>query len=703
MKKYLLSLIPLVLLSMQPDTPSSADTGLPTPMGKDLPGELKPTISQKRVEEIVTQILLSHHYRKDVTLNDSLSSKIWDNYLKEVDGNKWYFTADDIKSFEKYRYQMDEALPQGDLTPAYEVYNLYLKRVNERNQAIDKLLDKPFDYAVDESYDTDRDKALWSKSKVELEDTWRRIIKGQALDLKLGGKADTTVARMLKERYTNLNKQFLKIKNEYVFQEFMNAFAECIDPHTNYFSPPDASRFKDEMSQSFEGIGATLRSENDITRIVDILPGGPAQKSGLLHKDDKIVGVAQGTDAMVDVIGWNLDDVVKRIRGKKGTVVRLNIIPFDAANGAAAKEIKLTRDKVTLEDGVAKKEVIPFTTGGKTQKIGVITIPGFYQDTDDRAKGTRDYTSTTRDVRRLIGELKTEKVDGLVIDLRNNGGGSLDEAINLSGLFIKNGPVVQVRSASGEVDVDEDPDPALVYDGPLAVLVNRFSASASEIFAAAIQDYKRGLIIGEQTYGKGTVQQLIDLNQFMPREPEKVGLLKMTRSKFYRINGASTQLKGVTPDVELPSPFSAEEYGESSQPTALPWDQIASARYETYRNVSEQLLGKVRGNYEQRLKTDPDLQKLQTDFNEFRKAKENTLISLQLIKRQKERDEADKKRQAVAKTRSTSGPGLVNKDSIAAKIAASAGAKEGSLAKLDKDLYLKETSRILSDLINLSK
>lgn len=697
MMKYLLSLIPLVLLSGQPDN-SRAYPARPT---DDLPGELAPTVSQRKTQELVTQILTQFHYQK-VNLDDQLSATIWDAYLKQVDGNKWYFTATDVKGFEKYRYQLDEALPQGNLRPAYEVYNLFLKRVHDRNRAVEKLLDKPFDYTVDESYDVDRDKAPWAASPEELDDMWRKIVKSQALDLKLSGKADTAIVNVLRERYTNLDKQFAKLKSEYVFQEFMNAFAETIDPHTNYFSPPDASRFKDEMAQSFEGIGASLRSENDYTKIQEIMAGGPAMKSGLLHKDDRIVGVAQGDGPMVDVIGWNIDDVVKRIRGPKGTTVRLNILPFDAPAGAAPKEIKLVRDKITLEDGIAKSEVIDLKYDGRPYKMGVITIPGFYQATEDRAKGDRNYNSTTRDVRRFLTDLKAQKVDGVVIDLRNNGGGSLDEAINLSGLFIKDGPVVQVRAASGEVDVDEDPDPSVAYDGPLAVLVNRFSASASEIFAAAIQDYKRGIVIGEQTYGKGTVQQLIDLNQFMPKEPEKVGMLKVTRSKFYRINGASTQRKGVTPDVELPSAFSAEEYGESSQPTALPWDQITSARYQTYRDVSEKLIEKLRQDYEARLKTDPELQKLATDFEEFRKAKENTVISLQIDKRKKERDEAEKKRQAVAKTRNTPAPGLTPADSIEAKIASGTG-PEATVAKLDKDLYLKETGRILADFITTKK
>lgn len=697
MMKYLLSLIPLVLLSGQPDT-SRAHSARPT---DDVPGELAPTVSQRKTQELVTQILTQFHYQK-VALDDQLSAKIWDAYLKEVDGNKWYFTATDVKGFEKYRYQLDEALPQGNLRPAYEVYNLFLKRVHDRNKSVEKLLEKPFDFTVDETYDVDRDKAPWAASQEELDDIWRKIVKSQALDLKLSGKADTAIAGVLRERYTNLDKQFRKVKSEYVFQEFMNAFAETIDPHTNYFSPPDASRFKDEMAQSFEGIGASLRSENDYTKIMEIMPGGPAMKSGLLHKDDRIVGVAQGDGPMVDVIGWNIDDVVKRIRGPKGTTVRLNILPFDAPAGATPKEVKLVRDKITLEDGIAKSEVIKLDYNGKPYHLGVITIPGFYQATDDRAKGDRNYNSTTRDVRRFLNEFKGQKVDGVVIDLRNNGGGSLDEAINLSGLFIKDGPVVQVRAASGEVDVDEDPDPSVVYDGPLAVLVNRFSASASEIFAAAIQDYKRGIVVGEQTYGKGTVQQLIDLNQFMPKEPEKVGMLKVTRSKFYRINGASTQRKGVTPDVELPSAFSAEEYGESSQPTALPWDQINSTRYQTYRDVTDALVSKLRQDYEGRLKTDPELQKLATDFEEFRKAKENTVISLQYEKRKKERDEAEKKRQAVAKTRSTPALGLTPADSIEAKIASGKG-PEAAVAKLDKDLYLKETGRILADFITSKK
>jgi carboxyl-terminal processing protease len=553
---------------------------------------------------------------------------------------------------------------------------------------VSELIDKPFDFTVDETYNTDREKALWPKNTAEANELWRKMIKSQALSLKLSGKKPEEISKTLKERYENQQKALSKFTSEDVFSEYINAFSSAVDPHTTYFSPAASDNFKIDMSLSLEGIGASLRTDNDYTKVAEIIAGGPAFKTKLLRKDDRIVAVAQGTDGkMVDVVGWRIDEVVKLIRGPKGTTVRLQIIPAGADEAGLPKEITLVRDKIKLEEAAAKKEIVPITQNGKTMRMGVITIPTFYMDYEDAQKGNKNYNSTSRDVRRMIKELNAEKIDGLIIDLRNNGGGSLSEAIELSGLFIPDGPVVQVRDASGKVDVMKDPDPSQVYTGPLAVLINRFSASASEIFAGAIQDYKRGVVIGEQTYGKGTVQNMVGLDRFMRNEGEKLGDLKLTIAKFYRVTGSSTQHKGVSPDIQLPSRFSAEEFGESSQPSALPWDQIKSTSFKPANNVSPALVSKLEANSEKRLKTDPEWKQYQSAIEELKKAQKKSEISLQEAKRKKERDELEQKRKVANKIES-SDPEVPDEE----------GDQKPSDSKA-KDLYLNEGAKILADMV----
>ncbi|GAA4464393.1 carboxy terminal-processing peptidase [Nibrella saemangeumensis] len=694
MKKYLVTLVPVLMLSFQPDSqtaraPKGSNAGVQLSSGGE---DLKPTVSQEKVSQVVSKLLTTYHYRK-VRLNDSLSSVVWDNYLKEIDNNKSYLLASDVSSLEKYRTQIDEALVNGDLTPAYDLFNIYRKRFQERLEYVQETLQKPFNFSVDETFNTDRQKATWPKSVEEQNEIWRKLLKNQALELKLSGKKDSAVYAMLRERYKNQERALGRFRSEDVFQIYLNSFTEALDPHTNYLSPRSADRFNQEMSQSLEGIGAMLREDGEYIKIVEVLPGGPAFKSKLLNKEDRIVGVAQGDNGqIVSIVGYQVDDAVKLIKGPKGTVVRLQIQPATALAGAPAKEIRLVREKVKLEEQRAKKEVIEVSENNRTFKIGVVNIPIFYRDFEAARRRDADMASTTSDVKKLIDELKAQKVDGIVIDLRYNGGGSLVEAINLTGLFIPKGPVVQVRESTGETEVYNDPDPSVSYDGPLAVLVNRFSASASEIFAAAIQDYKRGVIVGEQTFGKGTVQQLLDLSQWLPREPEKVGQVKMTVQKFYRINGSSTQHKGVVPDIELPSALTAEEYGESSQPSALPWDQIASTRYEASRGLDEKTVNRLRDKYEQRLKSDPELKQLSQELAEFKKAKQNTMVSLQETKRRKEREEAEKKRAAMNKVTQT-GDDEAESDSTTTPSTTTAAPKK------KKDLYLNETGRILIDLI----
>ncbi|MDH7604367.1 MAG: carboxy terminal-processing peptidase, partial [Melioribacter sp.] len=538
------------------------------------------------------------------------------------------------------------------------------------------------------SFSPDREKADWAKSKEELDEIWRLRLKNDALNLILSGKDWKGAAEVLLKRYQNFHKIILQYEAEDVFSLFMNSVTQVYDPHTDYFSPAASENFSISMKLSLEGIGATLRQENDYTVVAGIVPGGPAAKSGLLHEEDKIVGVAQGEDGeMVDVIGWRLDDVIQLIRGKKGTVVRLQILKASDGPNAIPTEIKLVRDEVKLEEQAAKSEIMNIQHEGYNFKLGIIKLPSFYTDFEAQQKGKPDYKSTTRDVKEILKKFKEEKVDGVVIDLRNNGGGSLQEAIQLTGLFIKEGPVVQVKNMMNIIEVDKDPDPEIHYDGPLAVLVNRFSASASEIFSAAIQDYGRGIVIGENTYGKGTVQNLLDLNRHIPIANKKLGQLKLTIAKFYRINGSSTQHKGVQPDITFPSPYSSEEFGESSQPSALPWDQIQPAQYEKYGDLSK-FISLLIKKHDERTKKDPEYQLLLDDIEEFKENRAKKVFSLNEEIRKQERNKAEERKKKKEEERAKiSGIDIKDKKEVE------------SQSSITSDYELKESARILADLI----
>ncbi|WP_439582702.1 carboxy terminal-processing peptidase [Dyadobacter bucti] len=696
MKKYLITLIPVVLLGWQRG-PVQDKAPMVTVEGS-LEEDIKPIPAQYKAEELTTRILSSYHYRK-TKLNDSLSAAIFDKYIDGIDHGRLYYLASDISEFEKFKNSFDDYLLKRELDVPFEIYNVFRKRFKERSNYIQTLLGetKPFDFSADESMNTDREKAAWAKNTDELNDTWRKYLKSEALDLKLSGKADTAVITTLRDRYKNRDRALGRIRTEQVFQMFMNAYAESMDPHTSYMAPTSADRFKQEMSQSLEGIGALLREEDNYIKIVEVIPGGPAFKGKQLKKEDKIIAVAQGDEGkMVDIVGWFVDDAVKLIKGPKSTVVRLQVISADALPGTPPKEYRLVREKIKLEEQRAKSEIVSINSSNKQYKVGVIDIPLFYRDFEGAQHKEKEFSSTTRDVQKLIVNLQQANVDGIVIDLRNNGGGSLTEAVSLTGLFINRGPVVQVKEGQGEIEVQSDNDPTIAYDGPMAVMVNRFSASASEIFAAAIQDYKRGIIVGEQTYGKGTVQTLIDLNQWVPKETDQLGQVKLTVAKFYRINGSSTQLKGVMPDLELPTAFSANEFGEGSQASALPWDQIPSSRYDLTNNVNVKVIDQVRDKYKQRLKSDEELKTLVKTLDEFKKARENKVVSLQESKRKLERDEAEKKRLAMKQL----GEDSLDDEEEDADVKPTDAPKE---AKAKKDIYLTETGRILVDFINISK
>ena len=647
--------------------------------------ELKSKPIYGKEAKVISYVLDNNHYRK-LRLNDSLSSAILDRYVKELDNNKSYFIASDLKDFEKYRFKIDDLTRNENIEPAYEIYNVFRKRYKERMEYVMRnLIDQEFDYSVDEYYETDRDKEPWAKSVSELNDIWRMTIKNQALGLKLTGKKQEEIKDLLKKRYERFVKSVSQFSGEDVFSVYMNSITEAYDPHTNYLSPKASALFKQSMSLSLEGIGAQLQTENDYTKIVKILPGGPAEKSGLIQNNDLIIGVAQGKDGeMVDVIGWRIDEVVKLIKGPKGTTVRISFLPSLTGVNGPSTEVTLVRDKIKLEDQAAKKSTINYQSNGRNLKLGVINLPGFYMDFEEYQKGNPEYRSTTRDVKRLIGELQTEGVDGIVMDLRNNGGGSLAEAIDLAGLFIKDGPVVQVKNSTGKVELGLDDDKQVVYSGPLVVLTNRFSASASEIFAGAIQDYHRGVIVGESTYGKGTVQTVLDLNRFITDGKEEVGELKLTFQKFYRVTGSSTQNKGVSPDIKLPSALSSSQYGESSSPSALPWDVINPTSFQKVLDVNDKVLAGLTKAYLDRSKFDSSLKKYITETEELRKNLSQTKISLNEAKRKVEMDEAEKQK-------------VIN-EKLDTKVTSKEGMPVDELLKLN-DEYLREGLLILADLL----
>ena len=622
---------------------------------------LKPTATQQRVEQFVTQFLGSYHYKKFM-LDDSLSSKVYDNLIEEIDGGHLYFTKADIKNFEKYRYQIDDALISGDLSIPYELFNKYRDLYKARYLYVKDRLEKPFDYNTNEKLvvSDDADKP-WAKSTKDLDKEWDKLILNQAIGLKLAGKSDSAIVSTLQNRYSQYESRVAKWRSEDVFQVYMNAFTDVIDPHTNYMNPSRADQFNIDMSQSLEGIGASLRNMDDYVMIMDIIPGGPLFKTQLANKEDYILAVAQGDDGeWQDIVGWLTDDAVKIIRGKKGTVVRLLLKAKDAPISSSPREVRIVREKIKLEEAVAAGEIMKVSAdAGDSLSLGVIDIPMFYRDFDGARSG-EDFQSTTRDVHYILDSLQAIGIDGVIIDLRNNGGGSLTEAIDLTGLFIPKGPVVQRRTGRGKIDVEEDNDPRVYYDGPLMILQNRYSASASEIFAGAIQDYNRGLVVGEQSFGKGTVQQLVGLDRFLKsakgasnEDDERFGQLKLTTEKFYRITGNSTQRKGVIPNIELPSPWNNEENGESSRPSALEYDEIATSKFTSQHDITNELVEKLKLDFNQRLKTDEELVMLMDEIKKYKDDKGAVEISLNYDERLKEKEEQDENSVVLKKLRKT--------------------------------------------------
>ncbi len=685
--------------------------------------QLKPVAAQAQAALWASKLLSRGHY-KAMPLDDAMSEKIFDRYFKSLDGEKLFFVQGDIEQFDGLRNKLDDAINNQDLTLPFAVYNLYQQRFNERMAYSRELLKGKFDFTSDETFQLDREKAAWPKNDAEANDLWRKRVKNDWLRLKLAGKDDKSIRETLDKRYDNAQVRMRKLNNEDVFQMFMNAYAMSIEPHTNYLGPRAADNFDIQMRLSLEGIGAVLQSRDEYTVVREIVAGSPAGLSGKLKAGDRIVGVAQGdSPVFTEVLGWRLDDVVQLIRGAKDSVVRLDVLPEGAGPDGKHTTVALVRKKISMEEQSAKKTIIEVREGGVKRRVGVVSLPTFYQDFEARRKGDRDFKSATRDVARILGELKKEKVDNVLIDLRNNGGGSLSEAVELTGLFIDKGPVVMQRMADGKIEVESDTSPGLAWDGPVGVLINRGSASASEIFAAAIQDYGRGLIIGEPSFGKGTVQTMINLDRWAPSEKVHYGEVKMTIAQFFRINGGTTQLRGVTPDIKLPVTSDNENFGESSYDNALPWVSIKPAPYAVAGDLKE-LFAPLQKRHEQRIAKDKDFQYLQEDIAEMRKLRKENAISLNETVRRKERDTQDARAKLRDARLAAHSPTEEAKDAPRSKVpdptkSAKAQAIKGAArqddglqadernlaaelaaekaAKNAKDVLLQEAAHILSD------
>ncbi|WP_040439067.1 carboxy terminal-processing peptidase [Algicola sagamiensis] len=646
-----------------------------TAVEKDALPKLKQESQHGVSSERVSRHLTRQHYL-NVSLDDQLSEKMTERFIKSLDFNKSILLKKDVEQFEKNRHVLDDAVKAGKLHHFYNFFNLSMERRFERYHYAIKLLDKEMDFTKKDEYVYDREDLDWPKDEAELNEIWRQRVKYDALSLKLTGKKWKEIKDILTKRYSNALKRLTQTQSEDAFQVIMNSLARSIEAHTSYLSPRNADRFKMEMNLSLEGIGAVLQIEDDYTTIRRLIPGGPAAQSKRLKEKDRIIAVAQGDEEFVDVIGWRLDDVVDLIKGPKGTTVRLQVLNEGA--DSHPKVVAMTRETVRLEDRAAKSEIFKPAFGEASSKIGVISFPSFYNN-------------LSKDVLKEVNQLKKDKVDGIIIDLRGNGGGSLQEATLLTGLFIDKGPVVQIRDHSGAISLQRDMDNVIAYDGPLTILVDRYSASASEIFAAAMQDYGRAVVLGEQTFGKGTVQQHRGLGRIYDLYDKPLGSIQFTIAKFYRINGGSTQHRGVIPDIKFPSAVEPAEWGESQEENALPWDSIHRAKYNQV-DILADTIHSLRKGHEQRVKLDPEFKIISERIAEYIKTKDDISVSLNEKERIDKKEQEKKKDLEVANKRlKRLGLDPITKLDDAPEI-------------LDEiDPFLHEASRITTDLIQTNR
>jgi len=685
----------LALLLVAPFTAPAAKPDASPPVSAtqqdSAPGILQSSDRQRQVARMTTRFVERFHYARQ-PIDDRLSEQILNNYLDALDGNRQYFLESDIVYFSRYRHSLDETLRTGDVEPIYDIFRLYRLRAQQNISYALSQLDKEPDFTIDESFEFDREDSPWISTPQAMQENWRKRVKNDALSLVMADKPWPEAAPLLKKRYERVLKRINELDSDEVFETFMNAFARTLDPHSSYLSPRQSEEYRIQMSLSYQGIGASLQLEDDLVKVLNIIPGGPAAIDGRLKPNDRITAVGQGTTGeMVDVVGWQLDDVVQLIRGPQGSKVRLQVVPGEAPPGSADQVLSLTRDKIKLEEQAARGETREVERNGRKVKIGVIRVPSFYQDFDARSRGEDDYVSTTRDVQRLIEDLTKQGIEGIVMDLRGNGGGHLSEATAMTGLFIDTGPVVQLRDTNGRVEVLPDPTPSVAYSGPLVVLVDRFSASASEIFTAAIQDYKRGIVIGQQTFGKGTVQNLYPLDQYARRVTEPgLGQLTLTIGKYYRVTGGSTQNKGVVPDIALPSGVDPDEIGENSRDGALPWDQIDATRFRASTPLDSAIAYLTQHEVE-RMQDDPDVKYLMSDIQASAEARSRTSISLNLETRQAERERIRQEQLARENTRrkALNLPVIESLDSIKPEEV--------------PDVLLKQATQVLTDYISLGQ
>ncbi|KQV89499.1 carboxy terminal-processing peptidase [Pelomonas sp. Root1237] len=649
------------------------------------PQMLKPEAQQAKSAHLAADLLSRYHYRP-LSLDDALSARIFDQYLKALDPEKLYFLQSDIDRLSGDRILLDNAILAEDLRVPFEVFNLYERRVAERLTYGRTLLKKGFDFGQDESLTVERKDQPWPATEAESQDLWRKRVKNEWLRLKLAGRDDPAIVKILDKRYESASKNLGKITSADAFQAFMNAYTMAIDPHTNYLGPRAAENFGISMRLSLVGIGALLTQIDDYATVRELVPGGPASLSGQLKVGDRIVGVAQGaTGAMEDVVGRRLDDTVALIRGMKGSTVRLDVLPADSGPDAPNRTVVLVRNTITVQDSAAKAKIYSVTTGAGKRLVGVITLPSFYEDTDALRKGDKDYRGAAHDVGKLLFDMKAQKVDGVLIDLRNDGGGSLRQAVNLTGMFVGKLPVVQTRDARGNITVEKNAEAGLAWSGPLGVLINRGSASASEIFAAAIQDYGRGVIIGEGSFGKGTVQTLANLDQIAKNAAPTYGELKFTIAQFFRVNGGTTQLRGVTPDILFPQTSDDTEFGESSYVNALPWTNIRAVDYSPVGDVKTQL-PRLLAWHAARVEHALDFQNLLQDVAKAQERRKNNVISLSESVRRKERAASEKRLAAQLGEAGRGASGTLVDDGL-----------QFNERQLDKDLAAEKTRKTIND------
>lgn len=665
------------------------------------PPLLKPAAQEAKAARLAADLLSRFHY-KAMPLDDALSGKVFDQYLKSLDPEKLYFLQADVDRLAADRTRLDDAILTEDLRAPFAIFNLYERRAAERLAFARSLLAKGFDFERHETLMIDRKDQPWPATEAEAQELWRKRVKNDWLRLRLAGQEDAAIRKVLDKRYDTTAKRLGKITGAEAFQAFMNAYTMAIEPHTNYLGPRAAENFDIAMRLSLVGIGAVLTEIDGYATIRELVAGGPAITSGQLKVGDRIVGVGQGaTGPMEDVVGWRLDDTVAVIRGKVASTVRLDVLPADGGPDAAIKTVVLVRNTIAMQDSAAKAKVYSVTTGEGKRLVGVITLPSFYEDVAALQRGDKDYRSAARDVAKLLADLKAQNVEGVLMDLRNNGGGSLREAVDLSGLFLGKGPVVQTRNAKGDVSVSANTETAIAWSGPLGVLINKASASASEIFAAAVQDYGRGVVMGEPSFGKGTVQTVARLDQIAKNPTPVFGDLKLTIAQFFRVNGGTTQLRGVTPDIRFPPSDDDSPFGESSYGNALPWTRIKAVDYTPVGDLAAQL-PRLQAWHESRVRQDPDYQGVLEDIAKAQERRKNNVISLNEAVRRKERAASEKRLAEMLKGAGTDAASALADDGLQfneRKLGRDLAAQKSRDAV--NDALLNEALNILSDSVAL--